>query len=186
MHSRSYCPAAYPAQRACRRVRGRHGACCSSVRLRSRSAATPAALTEAIRSQTREEFRAEIEEEFGYTEAATPGGSFIDSNVNDIQTIHPSACRRRRLHCGVVGSSTTGSSAATSAPDSRRRPAWPTIGRLPRTASLTPFTSTRTRSGTTGTTSLPRTFSSPSMLSPIRRSARPTRRPSSTLLSPGA
>ena len=52
-------------------------------------AATPVALTEAIRSQTREEFRAEIEAELGYTEAATPGGSFIDSNVNDIQTIHP-------------------------------------------------------------------------------------------------
>ena len=51
--------------------------------------ATPAALTEAITSQTREAFRAEVEEELGYTEAATPGGSFIDSNVNDIQTIHP-------------------------------------------------------------------------------------------------
>ena len=53
------------------------------------SAATPAALGEAITSQTREEFRAEIEEELGYTEAATPGGTFIDSNINDIQTIHP-------------------------------------------------------------------------------------------------
>jgi peptide/nickel transport system substrate-binding protein len=53
------------------------------------SAATPAALTEAITSQTREEFRAEIEEELGYTDAATPGGTFIDSNINDIQTIHP-------------------------------------------------------------------------------------------------
>ena len=41
------------------------------------------------RSQTREEFRAEVEEELGYTEAATPGGSYIDANVTDIQTIHP-------------------------------------------------------------------------------------------------
>jgi len=53
------------------------------------SAATPAALTEAITSQTRDEFRAEILEAMGYTEAATPGGSFIDSNINDVQTIHP-------------------------------------------------------------------------------------------------
>ncbi|HLL51726.1 MAG TPA: hypothetical protein VK356_13750, partial [Thermomicrobiales bacterium] len=53
------------------------------------SGATPAALTEAITSQTREEFQAEIEEELGYTEAATPGGSYIDANVTDIQTIHP-------------------------------------------------------------------------------------------------
>jgi peptide/nickel transport system substrate-binding protein len=53
------------------------------------SAATPAVLTEAITSQNREEFRAEIEEELGYTDAATPGGTFIDSNINDIQTIHP-------------------------------------------------------------------------------------------------
>ena len=53
------------------------------------SAATPTALGEAITSQTREEFRTEIEEELGYTEAATPGGTFVDSNVNDIQTIHP-------------------------------------------------------------------------------------------------
>ena len=51
--------------------------------------ATPAALTGAITSQTREEFRAEVEEELGYTEAATPGGTYIDANVNDIQTIHP-------------------------------------------------------------------------------------------------
>ena len=51
--------------------------------------ATPAALTEPIRTLTREEFVAQLEEEMGYTDAATPGGSFIDSNVNDIQTIHP-------------------------------------------------------------------------------------------------
>ncbi len=51
--------------------------------------ATPAALTETIRTLTRKEFVSQIEEEMGYTEAATPGGTFIDSNVNDIQTIHP-------------------------------------------------------------------------------------------------
>jgi hypothetical protein len=45
------------------------------------SSATPAALTEAITSQTRDEFRAEVEEELGYTEAATPGGSYIDAVV---------------------------------------------------------------------------------------------------------
>ena len=44
---------------------------------------------EAISSQTREEFRQEIEEAQGYTDAATPGGTFLDANVNDIQTIHP-------------------------------------------------------------------------------------------------
>src|SRR5215218_4613073 len=53
------------------------------------SSATPAALTEAITSQTRDEFRAEVEEELGYNEAATPGGSYVDANVTDIQTIHP-------------------------------------------------------------------------------------------------
>jgi peptide/nickel transport system substrate-binding protein len=51
--------------------------------------ATPSALMEPVRTLTREEFVAQLEEELGYTEAATPGGTFIDSNVNDIQTIHP-------------------------------------------------------------------------------------------------
>lgn len=51
--------------------------------------ATPAALSEAITSQTREEFRAEIEEAMGYTEAATPGGAYINAEITDIQTIHP-------------------------------------------------------------------------------------------------
>ncbi|HLL51725.1 MAG TPA: ABC transporter substrate-binding protein [Thermomicrobiales bacterium] len=51
--------------------------------------ATPSAVTEPIRTLTREEFVTQLEEELGYTEAATPGGTFIDSNVNDIQTIHP-------------------------------------------------------------------------------------------------
>jgi peptide/nickel transport system substrate-binding protein len=50
---------------------------------------TPAAMDETFVSQTREEFRAEIEEVQGYTDAATPGGTFIDANVNDIQTIQP-------------------------------------------------------------------------------------------------
>jgi peptide/nickel transport system substrate-binding protein len=51
--------------------------------------ATPEALSEPFVSQTRKEFRAEIEEVMGYTEPTTPGGTFLDSNVNDIQTIHP-------------------------------------------------------------------------------------------------
>jgi peptide/nickel transport system substrate-binding protein len=51
--------------------------------------ATPAAMTEAITSLKREEFVRQLEEEMGYTDAATPGGTFIDANVNDIQTIHP-------------------------------------------------------------------------------------------------
>jgi peptide/nickel transport system substrate-binding protein len=51
--------------------------------------ATPSAVTEPIRTLTREEFVTQLEGEMEYTEAATPGGSFIDSNVNDIQTIHP-------------------------------------------------------------------------------------------------
>jgi peptide/nickel transport system substrate-binding protein len=51
--------------------------------------ATPAAPMEAITSPRREEFVRQLEEEMGYTDAATPGGTFIDSNVNDIQTIHP-------------------------------------------------------------------------------------------------
>src|SRR5215207_9418957 len=53
------------------------------------SSATPAALTEAITSQTRDEFRSEVEGELGYTDAATPGGTYVDANVTDIQTIHP-------------------------------------------------------------------------------------------------
>ena len=51
--------------------------------------ATPSAMTEPIRTLSREEFVTQLEEEMGYTDAATPGGTFIDSNVNDIQTIHP-------------------------------------------------------------------------------------------------
>jgi peptide/nickel transport system substrate-binding protein len=51
--------------------------------------ATPAAMTGPIRTLTRDEFVAQLEEDLGYTDAATPGGTFIDSEVTDIQTIHP-------------------------------------------------------------------------------------------------
>src|SRR5215217_832013 len=51
--------------------------------------ATPSAMTGPIRTPTREEFVAQLEEDLGYTDAATPGGNFIDSEVTDIQTIHP-------------------------------------------------------------------------------------------------
>jgi peptide/nickel transport system substrate-binding protein len=51
--------------------------------------ATPSASGEPTRSQTREEVQAEINEELGYTEATTPGGTFLDANTGDIQTIHP-------------------------------------------------------------------------------------------------
>jgi peptide/nickel transport system substrate-binding protein len=51
--------------------------------------ATPATSGETISSQTRDEFMAELAEDLGYTEAATPGGTFIDSNTSDIQTVHP-------------------------------------------------------------------------------------------------
>ena len=42
-----------------------------------------------FKTQTRDEFVKEIVEEMGYSDAASPGGTFIDSNVNDIQTLHP-------------------------------------------------------------------------------------------------
>jgi peptide/nickel transport system substrate-binding protein len=51
--------------------------------------ATPAGPGETIYSQTREEFTAELIEDQGYTEATTPGGTFIDSSTFDIQTVHP-------------------------------------------------------------------------------------------------
>ena len=41
--------------------------------------ATPAAGGEPTRSLTREEFTAELVEAQGYTEAETPGGTFVDS-----------------------------------------------------------------------------------------------------------
>jgi peptide/nickel transport system substrate-binding protein len=51
--------------------------------------ATPAAEGEATVSLTREEFQAQLQEDFQYTEAATPGGIFIDSSLADIQSMHP-------------------------------------------------------------------------------------------------
>jgi peptide/nickel transport system substrate-binding protein len=51
--------------------------------------ATPGLSPVPTRSQAREEFRAEVEEALGYTEATTPGGTFIDASTGDAQTIHP-------------------------------------------------------------------------------------------------
>jgi peptide/nickel transport system substrate-binding protein len=51
--------------------------------------ATPAAEGEATRSLTREEFQAQLQEDLQYTEAATPGGVFVDSSISDIQSLHP-------------------------------------------------------------------------------------------------
>ena len=51
--------------------------------------ATPGVTGETIRSLTREEFLTQLQEELQYTEAVTPGGTFIDSNTSDIQTVHP-------------------------------------------------------------------------------------------------
>ena len=51
--------------------------------------ATPAASGEAIKSLTREEYEAQLIEELGFTEAQTPGGTFIASYTADIQTVHP-------------------------------------------------------------------------------------------------
>ncbi len=51
--------------------------------------ATPAANGEAIVSETREAYTARYLEEMAFSEAATPGGTFIDANTGDIQTIHP-------------------------------------------------------------------------------------------------
>ena len=51
--------------------------------------ATPEVSGQPVKSLTREEFTTQLVEDLGYTEAATPGGTFIDSNVADIQTMHP-------------------------------------------------------------------------------------------------
>jgi peptide/nickel transport system substrate-binding protein len=51
--------------------------------------ATPAADGETIRSLTREEYQAQLVEERGYTEAETPGGTLIEANIADIQTVMP-------------------------------------------------------------------------------------------------
>jgi peptide/nickel transport system substrate-binding protein len=51
--------------------------------------ATPTGVTESMRSLTREELEAQIVEDLGFTEAATPGGTFLDSSIGDIQSLHP-------------------------------------------------------------------------------------------------
>lgn len=51
--------------------------------------ATPTVMAEPIKSLTREEFLTQLQEDMQYTEAETPGGTFIDSNTADIQTVHP-------------------------------------------------------------------------------------------------
>jgi peptide/nickel transport system substrate-binding protein len=45
--------------------------------------------TEPIRSLTREELNASYLEEMQFSEPTAPGGTFIDTNLGDIQTIHP-------------------------------------------------------------------------------------------------
>lgn len=64
--------------------------------------ATPQVMSEPIKSLTREEFEAQLVEELGYTDAATPGGSFIDSNTADIQTVHPFLAEEA-ASIGIVG-----------------------------------------------------------------------------------
>ena len=51
--------------------------------------ATPAAAGETMKSPTREEYTTEYVEAMSYTDAATPGGTYIDSNIADIQSMHP-------------------------------------------------------------------------------------------------
>jgi peptide/nickel transport system substrate-binding protein len=88
--------------------------------------ATPSSGGEPTRSQTREEVQAEINEELGYTEAVTPGGTFLDANTGDIQTIHPlladdedSLAVVSLLYDGLVGGDVrTGGPAPTGLADS--------------------------------------------------------------------
>jgi peptide/nickel transport system substrate-binding protein len=51
--------------------------------------ATPTASGAPTQSLTREEFTAELVEAQGYTEAETPGGTFVDASIADIQTVQP-------------------------------------------------------------------------------------------------
>jgi len=44
---------------------------------------------EPMRSRSREEYQAQLVKDLGYTEAATPGGIFLDSSTSDIATLHP-------------------------------------------------------------------------------------------------
>src|SRR5215216_2994338 len=64
--------------------------------------ATPQVSGEAVQSPTREEFTTQLVEDIGYTEAETPGGTFIDSNTSDIQTVHPFLAEEE-TSIGVVG-----------------------------------------------------------------------------------
>src|SRR5215204_3283965 len=64
--------------------------------------ATPQVSGEPVKSLTREEFTTQVVEGLGYTEAATPGGTFIDSNIADIQTMHPFLAEEE-VSIGVVG-----------------------------------------------------------------------------------
>src|SRR5687767_12843181 len=64
--------------------------------------ATPTGGGEPSRSLTREEFTAELVEAIGYTEAETPGGTFISSSVSDIQTVHPFLAEET-TSLGIVG-----------------------------------------------------------------------------------
>jgi peptide/nickel transport system substrate-binding protein len=64
--------------------------------------ATPQVMNEPIKSLTRDEFQSQLVEELGYTEAETPGGTFIDSNTADIQTIHPFLAEET-VSIGIVG-----------------------------------------------------------------------------------
>jgi peptide/nickel transport system substrate-binding protein len=88
--------------------------------------ATPSSGGEPTHSQTREEVQAEINEELGYTEAVTRGGTFLDANTGDIQTIHPlladdedSLAVVSLLYDGLVGGDVrTGGPAPTGLADS--------------------------------------------------------------------
>src|SRR5215213_9479317 len=51
--------------------------------------ATPRGVAESMRSLTREEVEAQIVEALGFAEAVTPGGTFVDASVADIQSLHP-------------------------------------------------------------------------------------------------
>jgi peptide/nickel transport system substrate-binding protein len=51
--------------------------------------ATPTAGGAPTQSLTREEFTAELVEAQGFTEAETPGGTFVDASIADIQTVQP-------------------------------------------------------------------------------------------------
>ena len=88
--------------------------------------ATPEASGEVIRSLTREEFLAQYVEERGYTEAATPGSTLIESNIADIQTVMPFLVEEQAssIIAGLVfeplvgGSVETGQPAPTALADS--------------------------------------------------------------------